>query len=279
MSREFIQTLAGPLADNQHLVVVHDAECSKLPWEALRCGDRALALDGGVSRKYLLTTGNFSVAKWSEKRLFDKTLDILLVVNPTEDLDGAEREGGIVRQLIKDVPAVKVTEVAGKAATRDRLLQEFQSGAYDVIHYAGHAMFDANEPGRSGILCSDKVLTGEDLAVVGNLPALVFFNACESGRVRKAPKEAPPEMAGLQKSVSFAEAFLRGGIANFVGTYWPVGDASRRGLRQDLLRRHRPRPSSRRRPDRRPQRSPQARLLRLGRLHPLRRSGFPNQTR
>ncbi len=55
LSREFIQTLAGPLAAKQHLVVVHDAESSKLPWEALRCGDRALALDGGISRKYLLT--------------------------------------------------------------------------------------------------------------------------------------------------------------------------------------------------------------------------------
>jgi hypothetical protein len=28
----------------------------------------------------------------------------------------------------------------------------------------------------------------------------------------------------VRENVSFAEAFLRGGIANFVGTYWPVGD-------------------------------------------------------
>jgi CHAT domain-containing protein len=26
--------------------------------------------------------------------------------------------------------------------------------------------------------------------------------------------------------VGLAEAFLRGGVANYVGTYWPVGDAS-----------------------------------------------------
>ena len=26
--------------------------------------------------------------------------------------------------------------------------------------------------------------------------------------------------------MSFAEAFLRGGIANYIGTYWPVGDAA-----------------------------------------------------
>jgi CHAT domain-containing protein len=30
----------------------------------------------------------------------------------------------------------------------------------------------------------------------------------------------------LTTSVGFAEAFLRGGVANYVGTYWPVGDAA-----------------------------------------------------
>jgi CHAT domain-containing protein len=103
-------------------------------------------------------------------------------------------------------------------------LREFQSGAYDVIHYAGHAGFNPSDPGKSGILCAgEDVLSGEDLATIGDLPALVFFNACESGRVRKAPRKP---MDRLQQSVSFAEAFLRGGIANFIGTYWPVGDDS-----------------------------------------------------
>ena len=222
LSEEFIETLSGPIADGQHLIVVHDAESSKLPWETLRCGDRALALDGGISRKYLLS-GNYSIAKWLEKRRFDETLDILLVVNPTEDLDGAEREGEIIRQLVRDLSNVVVTPIWGKDATRKRLLGEFKSGAYDVIHYAGHAWFDETAPENSGILCHDHdTLSGSDLATISDLPALVFFNACESGRVRKTFKP----IKRLQESVSFAEAFLRGGIANFIGTYWPVGDAS-----------------------------------------------------
>jgi hypothetical protein len=222
LSDEFIETLGGPLAEGQHLIVVHDAESSKLPWETLRCGARTLALDGGISRKYLLS-GDYSIAKWLERRRFDKTLDILLVVNPTGDLEGAQREGEIVRGLIKEVGRVKVTEIGGKAATHQRLLSEFRSGAYDVIHYAGHAGFDENDPSRSGILCSDhRVLSGSDLATVGELPALVFFNACESARIRKTPTTS----TRLERSVSFAEAFLRGGIANFIGTYWPVGDDS-----------------------------------------------------
>jgi hypothetical protein len=232
LSREFVDLLGGPIAKGQHLIVVHDAESSKLPWETLRCGERVLALDGGISRKYLLTV-NYSVAKWLEKRRFDKKLDILLIVNPTEDLDGAEREGEIIRRLIKDVPAVEIKEVHGKAATKDRLLGEFQSGAYDVIHYAGHAEFNRDAPGHSGILCSDHhVLSGADLAMIGDLPALVFFNACESGRVRKAARP----IKRLQESVSFAEAFLRGGIANFIGTYWPVGDESAEAFAKTFYR-------------------------------------------
>ena len=106
LSGEFIETLGSPIAAKQHLVVVHDAESSKLPWETLRCGKRTLALDGGISRKYLLT-GNYSIAKWLEKCRFDKTLDILLIVNPTEDLPGAERGG-------QDHPATRLGCAAGQ---------------------------------------------------------------------------------------------------------------------------------------------------------------------
>jgi CHAT domain len=30
----------------------------------------------------------------------------------------------------------------------------------------------------------------------------------------------------VQRGASFAEAFLRGGVANYLGTYWPVGDSA-----------------------------------------------------
>jgi CHAT domain-containing protein len=30
----------------------------------------------------------------------------------------------------------------------------------------------------------------------------------------------------IDKNVGLAEAFLRGGATNYIGTYWPVGDAS-----------------------------------------------------
>jgi CHAT domain-containing protein len=153
-------------------------------------------------------------------------------VNPTGDLEGAEQEGVRLRKLFGAQSRLRIQTVEGAQATRKRLLDAFCSGAWDVIHYAGHAYFDALHPARSGILCHrGEVLAGSDLASLSNLPSLVFFNACESSRIRSARTKAKgkePRDIGrrIERNVSFAEAFLRGGIANYVGSYWPVGDAS-----------------------------------------------------
>ena len=211
------------------LVVVHDAATSQIPWETLGFGTGRSAwfpaVDGGLSHRY--AADDLSVAKWLEERVQDGILSVLLVVNPTGDLAGAEREGARVRALLGQQPGCRLAELRGAAATRQAVLNAFGSGDYDVVHYAGHAEFDALQPARSGIVCANDVrLTGADLAGVSGLPALVFFNACESGRVRGARTRKPPKPRAqhVTDSVGLAEAFMRGGVANFLGTYWPVGD-------------------------------------------------------
>ena len=87
----------------------------------------------------------------------------------------------------------------------------------------------------------DNILSGADLAGLQRLPALAFFNACEAGRVRtrrnikdkpRTKKEvrtwrnSKKASEWVETNVGLAEAFLRGGVANYIGTYWPVGDAS-----------------------------------------------------
>jgi hypothetical protein len=220
------QVLVDPDWRKRPLVVIHDAEASRFPWETLCLEHGFPAALGGMSRRY--SAGNLSVAKWLERRRFERTIDLLLVVNPTLDLDGAEIEGELIRRMFDQNPSFNVTTLHGKDATSSRLLSEFRSGSYDVLHYAGHAHFDPQHRERSGILCSGKqVLAGTDLAGVRNLPALVFFNACEAGRVRArgATRGGGQLRDFIDKNVSLAEAFLRGGVANYIGTYWPVGDA------------------------------------------------------
>ena len=213
---------------DHHLVVVHDAEASRIPWETLCLDGEFPALKGGLSRRYL--ADQLAVAKWLERRREDETLDVLLVVNPTEDLPGADAEGDMVQELFNRTPRVRVAAIKHGDATRARLRQEFSSGSYDILHYAGHAFFDPIRPARSGIVCSgNEVLSGAELAELGNLPSLVFFNACEAGRIRKAGADPSRHATKnirerIERNVSLAEAFLRGGVANYVGTYWPVDD-------------------------------------------------------
>jgi len=202
------------------LVVVHDAAASRWPWETLCVDDWSPACMAGLARRY--AAEDLSVAKWSEERRLSPQLEMLLVVNPTEDLPGAQQEGERLLRVL-DGTGVDVTVLRGSEATRARLLEEFRSGRHDVIHYAGHAYFDPASPASSGILCAGgRVLSGSDLASLEALPALVCFNACESGRLRQASQV----QRALGRSTGFAEAFLRGGVANFLGTWWPVSDAA-----------------------------------------------------
>lgn len=207
------------------LVVVHDREASRVPWEVLRVDDTHPALAGGLSRRYV--TDALTVARWQEEPREGSPLRVLLVVNPTLDLPGAAAEGGKLRALLEDAN-VRMDVLEGREATRARLLAELAAGAFDVLHFAGHAFFDPADPGRGGLVCAgDDVLRGSDLHDLAHLPALVFCNACEAARVRKRarPGAPPARWFGIKRSMTgVAESFLAGGVANFLGTHWPVGD-------------------------------------------------------
>jgi hypothetical protein len=252
------------------LVIVHDALASRMPWETICLGGWFPAAKAGLIRQY--AAEELSVAKWLEERRYGNRLDVLLVVDPTEDLPSARLEGTRIMELFQANPAIRVEPLQGAEAKARAVKEALNSGEFDVVHYAGHAYFDEVDRAQSGIICHGKeVLSGADLASLSRLPALVFFNACESGRIRAAGvrggqrkvarqgtgarqkesvrqgkaarqrKAVRQEKAArarggegafaprgvrqqIDRNVSLAEAFLRGGIASYVGTYWPVGD-------------------------------------------------------
>ncbi len=212
---------------DNHLIVVHDAAASRIPWETLNVAGWFPAAECGLSRRF--ASEGLAVAKWSEIRRLGDTLEVLLVVNPTNDLPGAELEGERLEALLRRDHGVRLKVLRRRDATRENVTRELRSGAHDVLHYAGHAHFDDVVHSRSGIKLSDGLLSGADLASLGDLPALMFFNACESARVRGGTRARTRPRRDqiarrIEKNVGLAEAFLRGGVANYIGTYWPVGD-------------------------------------------------------
>jgi CHAT domain-containing protein/pimeloyl-ACP methyl ester carboxylesterase len=220
----------------RHLVIVHDTPSARVPWETMTINDWSPAIEAGLSRRYL--ADNLPIATWLEERRLSQMLKLLLIVNPTEDLDGADVEGDRIQQLAGTSAAIEVTSLRKGAATKAAILSALRSGSYDLVHYAGHAYFDPQRPGQSGLLCAGKdVLRGVDLTGLTNLPAVVFFNACEAARVRgarpatekpakvaKTGKEIKPASKQIAESAGVAEALMRGGIGNYLSTYWPVND-------------------------------------------------------
>lgn len=209
-----------------HLVVIHDQQSSTIPWEAFYFKERCPALELGVSRLYRIA--NRDRVAGQPILPPDATLRMLVVENPTGDLAGAQNEGEQLTELFKANRGEVVT-LKGADASRANVLTELGSGTYDLLHYAGHADFVELKPEASGLILKDGRLTAADLIEVGKVPQMIFLNACESGRIRGGPNGGaadgaePPRFAG---QVSLAESFLLNGIANFIGTYWPVNDVA-----------------------------------------------------
>ena len=93
---------------------------------------------------------------------------------------------------------------------------------YDIVHYAGHAKYDAQNPSESGWLLSDGMLKASEIAAMGGhqpMPALVFSNACQSGLSDEwSAHDQEQRIFGL------ANAFLLSGVQHYIGTFWEIAD-------------------------------------------------------
>ncbi|MEJ7594799.1 MAG: CHAT domain-containing protein [Planctomycetaceae bacterium] len=198
-------------------LIIHDVASSKLPFEMLSTPDgfSRPAVRKGISRR-------LAVEGVSTERLFARPpkvglLNVLLIVNPTQDLPGTEAEGKSVRSILDQHPAaVKLTVLKGKQAST-KAVQSALAEA-DVLHYCVHAFFSGLGRNESGlILAGQEFLTLADLEKIPSLPRVAFVNACEAGRVRGST---------TTEAAAFAELFLRSGVEAYLGTYWEVGDTA-----------------------------------------------------
>jgi pimeloyl-ACP methyl ester carboxylesterase len=163
-----------------------------------------------------------------------RVLRVLVVANPAADapLPGAEREGHEVADAFEAFNAVyedlcenrvEVCRLIGpEQASRTEVLEHLMLRRYDVLHFAGHCIYDEKSPQMSGwVFGRDQRISAYELNRVDRVPRFVFSNACESGVLSDG---ASPYSPGL--APSFAESFFLRGVANFVCTAWPVDDTA-----------------------------------------------------
>jgi pimeloyl-ACP methyl ester carboxylesterase len=232
------------------VVLMLDAATARVHWEALAQSDAevppqelsdneeaALDLFLGTSRgltRQLRTTFAPPPEPPPPPR---RVLRVLVVADPAEDnhLPGAEQEGLEVAELFeafnrvyaRGPNRVEVVKLFGPHdATRTNVLRHLlmKTEPYDVLHYAGHCVYDENDKAASGWLFSrGERLTANELRRLDRIPPFVFSNACESG---KTPDRS--ELRSVDLAPSFAESFFERGVSNFVCTAWPVDDFASR---------------------------------------------------
>ncbi len=138
----------------------------------------------------------------------------LVLADPCGDLDAAYEEGIRLRDLLDGQPWLRV---ALQSSEIPRATLRENAREFDILHFAGHAEVGGQ---GEGWLMSDGRFSAEDVDRLNGgrpFPALVFANACGSGRSSRAP-------GGSASTWSLARAFLNAGVRHFIGTHWDVPD-------------------------------------------------------
>ena len=103
-------------------------------------------------------------------------------------------------------------------------------GDYEVVHFAGHAVFNADEPLASGLVLADgSILSAasilEGSALRTRRGRLLVLSACQTG-VNVVTDGG--EILGLARALMYA------GMPNLVLSLWEVADRSTADLMQDF---------------------------------------------
>jgi hypothetical protein len=217
-----------------------------LPWELI-CLDepdddgaedsRFLCLSKSVSRMPL---GN-SFPKMRRRRRPDasqKRRMLLIHSDPSGNLPAAAVEVETIANAMAALAdrlggPLEIVRLGPSDANNTRLNQVLmEEPPFDFIHFAGHASFDPKQPGQSGLVLKDSVLTADKIRRLNQGGSLVFLNACESGAVAR-DSDAQQVSYLLQNPdlvVGLASAFVYSGTLGCVGSLWPVYDPAAAAL-------------------------------------------------
>jgi hypothetical protein len=210
----------------------------ELPWELMH--DDTWDDDGsGESGGFLclrrpvarMPMGRAFPRKPNEITAHTKLRFLLVHADPTGNLPAAKREIEQIRDGLNarwnrpEAEQIEITVLEGAGATGQALNEALLSGTYDVIHFAGHAAFDEQNPDLSGlVLTGSEVFYSQKIQRLLEGRPLVFLNACETGR---SANEANAQSVGQyfwRPAEGLASAFLYGGALGCVGSLWPIFD-------------------------------------------------------
>ena len=201
--------------ESRSLILGIDDQLVAIPWELIFDGREFLCQRFSMGR--VVSTRQEIIGS---QRQCGMPLKALLMADPQGNLPSAYSEGMKLRDLFDEHEDMIEASLASSNIAREYFRQHLRQ--YDLLHYAGHAFYNQEDPAKSGFLLSDGCLTAADIiALAGRkpFPSLVFSNACGSGQT-----EEWQIREGYQNVFGLANAFLKSGVRHYLGTFWDIQD-------------------------------------------------------
>ena len=203
--------------DARHLVLYVDDKLVHIPWELLFDGKQFFCRRFAMGRIVSTRQAPTSLAR----RALKAPHKVLILADPRGDLDASYREGMEIKNFLDEKR--ERFHVDFKSHPVDISFVKKNLRDYDIVHYAGHGDYHADNPAESGWLLKDGRLKASEISAMGGLqpmPSLVFSNACQSGHTGewRIGEEYEQEIYGL------ANAYLLAGVQHYIGTFWEILD-------------------------------------------------------
>lgn len=203
----------------EHLVISLDESLVQVPFELLHDGAGFLSTRFAMGR--IVRTPQES-GYYSRTRPPAKPFSMLILADPGGDLKSAYEEGICLRDTLDARSELARVSLRTGGITRDFVREKLRN--FDLVHFAGHADYNWENPEKGGWRLTQGQLSPRDIVEMGGagfMPSLVFSNACQSARTEgwRISNRFHDEIFGL------ANAFVLSGVRHYVGTFWEIPDA------------------------------------------------------
>ncbi|MGA1863609.1 MAG: CHAT domain-containing protein [bacterium] len=200
----------------KHLELKLDDHLMYIPWEWLFDGEQFLCEQFAIGRQ-IQTEVDKKNSVYNSQSL-KPPLSMLIITDPTEDLAMAQREGEEIQKLLgANGQDLELGFYSGDQVDTDFVQKYLRD--YNLVHYAGHIIYEPDQPEKSCWILSDGRFNCRDIEKMAGgqkaMPALVFCNACKSAVSGQKPRFLN---GGL------VESFLKAGVQFYIGTFCDTSD-------------------------------------------------------
>jgi len=212
--KDFLSTTSA-----QYLILKLDDHLVHIPWELIYDGHEFLCQRFNMGRQVKTRQqkcGNIERKNKKSKKMW-------IIANPTNDLQHSRIEGEDIFQYTDQINSEQNTifSTLDYKINEDRTKLLFKD--FDIVHFAGHAEYDQQNPDNSRWKLSKGYLRARDIYKMAKgapMPSIVFCNACQSAQTN----EWDNKDCTSDTSFGLSNAFLYAGVKHYIGPFWKIMD-------------------------------------------------------